>query len=130
MSTLTQCGITCQDPIYESNRCFRKQYQVVVILYLLFVLRMMAWSCNYLQKVFICSCVNFRDEAWFLSLRFFGLLSPSLLLFPQRFGRYVLQPSSGDCRTRESTRNFELCALFNPRWSPVLVLLAITGSKC
>ena len=29
----------------------------------------------------------------FLSLRVFGLLSSSLLLFPQRFGRYVLRPS-------------------------------------
>ena len=42
------------------------------------------------------SCLNFWDEAcWFLSLRVFGLLSSSLLLFPQRFGRYVLRPSSG-----------------------------------
>ena len=32
------------------------------------------------------SCQNFRDEAcWFLSLRFFELLSSSLLLFLQRF---------------------------------------------
>ena len=36
------------------------------------------------------SCLNFWDEAWwFLSLRVFGLLSSSLLLFPQRFGRYI-----------------------------------------
>ena len=42
------------------------------------------------------SCQNFWDKAWwFLSLRVFGLLSSSLLLFPQRFGRYVLRPSSG-----------------------------------
>ena len=39
------------------------------------------------------SCLNFWDEAWwFLSLRVFGLLSLSLLLFPYRFGRYVLRP--------------------------------------
>ena len=45
------------------------------------------------------SCLNFWDEAcWFLSLRVFGLLSSSLLLFPQRFGRYVPRPSSGVCR--------------------------------
>ena len=31
----------------------------------------------------------------FVSLRIFGLLSSSLLLFPQRFGSYVLRPSSG-----------------------------------
>ena len=36
----------------------------------------------------------------FLSLRVFGLLSSSLLLFPQRFGRYVHPSSSGVCRTR------------------------------
>ena len=33
----------------------------------------------------------------FLSLRVFGLFSSSLLLFPQRFGQYVLWPSSGVC---------------------------------
>ena len=56
----------------------------------------------------------------------FGLLSSSLLLFAQGFGRYVLGPSSGVCRTRESTRNFELRPLLNPRWSPVLITLTIT----
>ena len=65
-----------------------------------------------------------------LSLRFFGLLSSSLLLFPQRFGRYVLRSSSGVCRTREPSRNFELRPLLNPRGSPVLIQLAITGYKC
>ena len=55
------------------------------------------------------SCLNFWDEAWwFLSLRIFGLLSSSLLLFPQHFSRYVFRPSSGVCRTREPTWNFEL----------------------
>ena len=46
------------------------------------------------------------EQHWLLSIRVFGLLSSSLLLFPQRFGRYVLQPSSGVCRTREPSRNF------------------------
>ena len=50
-------------------------------------------------------------QVFFLSLRVFGLLSSSLLLFPQRFGRYVFRPSSGVCRTREPTRNFELRTL-------------------
>ena len=55
------------------------------------------------------SCQNFWDKVWwFLSLRVFGLFSSSLLLFPQRFGRYILQPSSGVCWIREPTRNFEL----------------------
>ena len=48
------------------------------------------------------SCLNFWDEAWwFLSLRVSGLLPSSLLLFPQRYGRYVLWPSSGVCRTQD-----------------------------
>ena len=80
--------------------------------------------------IFVCaitlnSCLNFWDEAyWFLSLRVFGLLSSSL--FPQHFSRYVLRPSSGVCRTREPS----LCPLLNPRGSPVLITLAITGYKC
>ena len=66
----------------------------------------------------------------FLSLRFFRLLFSSLLWFPQCFGLYVLRPSSGVFRTREPTRNFDLCPLLNPRVSPVLVPLTITGYKC
>ena len=42
------------------------------------------------------SCLNFWDKAWwFLSVRVFGLLSSSLLFFSQRFGHFILQPSSG-----------------------------------
>ena len=71
-----------------------------------------------------------RTAADFLTLRVFRLLSSSLLLFPQCFSRYVLWPSSGVCRTREPSRNFELCPLLNPQGSPVLIPLAITGNKC
>ena len=79
----------------------------------------------------VVGCLNFWDEAWwFLSLKVFGLLSSSLFLFPQRFGRYVLRPSLGVCWTREPSRNFELRPLLNPRGSPVLIPLAITGYKC
>ena len=77
------------------------------------------------------SCLNFWNEAcWFLSLRVFGLLYSSLLLFPQRFGRYVLRPSWVVPRTREPTQNFELHPLLNPQGSPVLIPFAITGYKC
>ena len=49
------------------------------------------------QETTINSCLSFWDEAWwFLSLRVFGQLSSSLLLFLQRFSRYVLRPSSGE----------------------------------
>ena len=76
-------------------------------------------------------CLNFWKEAWwFLSLRVFRLLSSFLLFFPQHFGWYILQPSSCVCQTQEPTRNFELHPLLNPRGSPVLILLAITGYKC
>ena len=34
---------------------------------------------------------------------FLTIVFSSLLLFPQRFGRDVLQPSSGVCQTREPT---------------------------
>ena len=74
----------------------------------------------------------FSIEIWMTTslLRVFGQLSSSLLLFPQRFGRYVFQPSAGACRTREPSRNFELHLLLNPRGSPVPIPLAITGYKC
>ena len=46
-------------------------------------------------------CLNFLDENWwFLSFSVFGLLSSYSLLYSQRFGRYVLRPSSAVCRTR------------------------------
>ena len=69
-------------------------------------------------EIVIISCLNFWDEAcWFLSLRVFGLLSSSSLLFLQRFGSYVLRPSSGVCQTWEPPRNFELRPLLKPRGS-------------
>ena len=49
-----------------------------------------------------------NNEKRFYSLRVFGLLSSSLLLFPQRFARYVLWNFWGVCRTREPSRNLEL----------------------
>ena len=76
------------------------------------------------------SCLNFLDKAWwFLSLRVFGLLSSSLLFFPQHFGWYVFRPSSGVCRTQEPSWNFELHPLLNSQGSPVLIPLAITGTS-
>ena len=45
-----------------------------------------------------------------------------------RFGRYILQPSSGVCQTQEPSRNFKLHPLLNPRESPVLI--AVTRYKC
>ena len=61
------------------------------------------------------------DIIYFLSLRVFWLLSSSLLLFLQRFRRYILRASSGACWTREPSRNFELRPLSNPRGSPLLI---------
>ena len=73
---------------------------------------LMSFFCSLNSKdvsFYHCS-LNSRDL--FLSLRVFGLLSSSLLLFPQHFGRYVLQLYSSVCQTREPSRNFELCPLF------------------
>ena len=72
-----------------------------------------------------------------LPQKLFGVLSTSLLLYSQRFGRCALRLSSGascrtrelsfrtqvpyfriwepSCRKRESSRNFTLNPLFNPR---------------
>ena len=88
--------------------------------------------CVYL---FIHLSIHFKKclpkyKFFFLSSMVFGLLFSSLLLFPQRFRRYIFRPSSGVCRTRERTQNIELRPLFNPRGSPVLIPLAITGYKC
>ena len=52
----------------------------------------------------IISYLKWYNKLKFLSLRVFGLLSSSLLLFPQRFGRYILQPSSGVCRSQEPSQ--------------------------
>ena len=84
--------------------------------------KMSSWQRKDVAKV--------TSSSGFLSLRFFGLSSSSLLLFSQRFGRYVLRPSSGVCRTREPSRNFELRTLLKPRGSPVLIPFAMTGYKC
>ena len=86
---------------------FKKKYCCVI--YKLFRL-----TTNLFIPIYL-SCRNFWDKAcWFLSLRVFGLLSTSLLLFSLRFGRYVLRRSSGVCRIREPSRNFELRPLLNP----------------
>ena len=77
----------------------------------------------------LINCLNFWDEAcWFLSLRVFGLLSSSLLLFSQRFGRYVFcgcLSNSGtftELRTTtfiEST-GFACSETISHDWKPVL----------
>ena len=66
------------------------------------------YTVDIVLLVFSIICLNFWDEAWwFLSLRVFGLLSSSLLLFPQCFGRYVLRPSSGFCRQKSENPCFQ-----------------------
>ena len=60
----------------------------------------------------------------FLSFRVFRLLSSSLLLYSQTFGRHVLRVS---WRTRGPKRNFEPRPLFNSRASLALIPLTITG---
>ena len=83
------------------------------------------WLANWWRSV-----CYFQPSFGSLSLRVFGLLSLSLLLFPQCFGQYVLRPSSSTYRIQEPTWNFELCPLLNPQESPVQIPLTITGYKC
>ena len=59
------------------------------------------WCSSYRKGSLRVTLDYGRQLYLFLSLRVFGLLSSSLLLLPQRFGRYVLRPSSGVWRTRE-----------------------------
>ena len=85
---------------------------------------------SYFNLYFIFSFFSCFFYFFLLSLSVFGVFSSSLLLFPQRFGRHVLRPSSVVCRTREPSRNFEQGPLLKPRESHVLSPLAITGNKC
>ena len=64
-----------------------------------------------------------EKKSFFLLLRVFGLLFSSLLLFPQRFDRYVLRQVFVELGILHRT-------LLNPRGLPVLIPLAITGYKC
>ena len=65
--------------------------------------------------------------------RLFGLLSSSLLLSVQGFGRCALRTSlciscrtrEPSCRNRQPSQNFEPNPLFSPRGYPVLIPLTI-----
>ena len=81
---------------------------ILLFYYILFVPILYSKVVLFPSRPFVGMSLCILPLCRFLSLRVFGLLSSSLLLFPQRFGRYVLRPSSGVCRTREPTRNFEL----------------------
>ena len=52
-------------------------------------------------------CISSVNSKIFLSLRVFGQLFSSLLLFPQRFGRYVVRPSSGVCQVPEFDKHLK-----------------------
>ena len=90
LGSLTWSCSICYNSVYGLNRS---------------VWKLIVLERNTLNQITVhklLGCLNFWDEAWwFLSLRVFGLLSSSLLLllFPQRFGRYVLRHSSGVCRS-------------------------------
>ena len=80
---------------------------------------------SFFSHSFRFSCLHFWNEAcWFLSLRVFGLFSSSLLLFPQRFGRYVLCQVFVELGNLHGTSNYVLYWIHGG--SPVLIPLAIT----
>ena len=104
---------------------------VCICIWLEFILSTFIYENNFLIYWTLSDHILSYTSNSFLSWRVFGLLSSSLLLllFPQSFGRYTPRPSSGVCRTREPSRNFELRPLLNPLGSPVLIPLAITWFK-
>ena len=57
-------------------------------------------------------------------LQVFGLLSSSLLLFPQRFGRYVLRPSSGVCCL--NMRRSLMIFIIKGFWTIVFIFIVIS----
>ena len=69
------------------------------------------WKVHWLTKMLSW---NLTKGGLFLSLGIFRLLILSLLLYSQRFSRYVLRPSSGvSCRNREPAQNLEVNPCFN-----------------
>ena len=65
------------------------------------------YRLNYLSKFLRWSLIIFINKC-------IRTIASSLLLYSQRFDRYILRPSSGvSCRTQGLTRNFELNPLFN-----------------
>ena len=82
------------------------------------------WSQSYKPfSAFIYNCFVFIYSVFLfvnsnnnlLLLKIFWLLTSSLLLYSQRFDRYVLRSSSGvSCRTRKPIQNLDLNPLFNP----------------
>ena len=67
-----------------------------------------------LKSVFFSPLRFFMSHPTLLSLRVFGLLSSSLLLFPQRFGRYVrrLLQVFVELGNFHGTSNYVLCWIF------------------
>ena len=72
---------------------------------------------TFVCRLLLCKFFSINVSSLFFIIKGFwtGLLFSSLLLFPQRFGWYVLRPSSGVCRTWEPSQNFDLRPLLNPR---------------
>ena len=75
----------------------------------------------------IANCISFDTKLLYSISYSITNIIFIIKVFQQRFGWYVLRPSSGVCRTREPSRNFELRPLLKPRGSPVLIPFAITG---
>ena len=83
-------------PLHILHKSFTYTYHLHISF--VFYIRLL-FRCIHMLFKYICHLYTFvifiRDMCHlFLSLRVFELLSLSLLLFSQRFGRYVLRPSS------------------------------------
>ena len=116
--------MSCELETYMHIRTNKKYANLFVhLLILRYIFSFWTYNKNYIY-IYIYICIKKQSVCgWlyiciysFVSITFltafiikgFGLLSSSLLLFPQRFGRYVLRTSSDVCRTRKPIWNFEL----------------------
>ena len=75
------------DSISYNNSLYTKHASPWIYIYTIYIIYILPHGyiyTIYYNIILLISCLNFWDEAWwFLSLRVFGLLSSSLLLFPK-----------------------------------------------
>ena len=94
----THSYITCSDQLTH----WASQH------YICWVILWAVYNISTFNNVTVMDCFWKNEFIIFLSFRVFRILSSSILLFPQHFGWYVLEPSSGVCQNQEPTWNYLL----------------------
>ena len=86
---------------------------------------------HYAHALCLFQLLSTVQQTRIISFRVFELLSSSLCLYSQRFGRCVLWSFSGvSCQTQKPTHNFKQRPLINPPVLLALIPLTITVFKC